>query len=133
MVCSDKALKELSKTLGEPTATRVGPTWSNHLYSCSFVYPTGTMTLSVKELSSWPETIAYYEQLGKQLGVRENIPDFGQGGFRTTNGSIVVRKDWKVLTIDVSKLPPSFGVPPTPSSDISYTVADVILGCWSGR
>jgi hypothetical protein len=45
---------------------------------------------------------------------------------------VVVRKDWKVLLVDSSKLPPQFGVPATPSGDVAVTVADVILGCWSG-
>ena len=51
---------------------------------------------------------------------------------RQTDGSVVVRKDWKVLLVDDSALPTQFGVPPTSASDIAVTVADVILGCWAG-
>ena len=45
---------------------------------------------------------------------------------------MVVRKDWKVLLVNVQGLPPQFGVPPTSSGDVAVTVSDVILGCWSG-
>ena len=56
----------------------------------------------------------------------------GQGAFRTSGGDVVVRKDWKVLLVDVSALPSQFGVPSTSATDVAYTVADVVLGCWDG-
>jgi hypothetical protein len=90
------------------------------------------MVLSVKELSSWSQTKAYFEQLGRQLGKARTIQALGQGAFQTTNGSMVVRKDWKVLLVDTEGLPAQFGQPPTSSGDVAVTVADVILGCWSG-
>jgi hypothetical protein len=45
---------------------------------------------------------------------------------------MVVRKDWKILTVDISGLPAQFGRPPTSRGDVAVTVADVILACWSG-
>jgi hypothetical protein len=50
----------------------------------------------------------------------------------TTDGSIVVRKDWKVLYVDVSHLPAEFGQPPQSAADAALGVAATILGCWSG-
>jgi hypothetical protein len=43
-----------------------------------------------------------FHALGKRLGRTERV-SFGQGGFVTTNGSVVVTKDWKVLLVDVSR------------------------------
>ena len=106
--------------------------WADHLYSCTFTYPNGSMVLSVKELSSWPQTISYFNLLASRLGRTRDIPELGQGAFQTTNGSLVVRKDWKVLLVDASGLPPQFGNPSTSSADAAVTVGDVILGCWSG-
>lgn len=60
------------------------------------------------------------------------LGNLGQGAFTTTDGSVVVRKDWKVLLVDISGLPARFGVPPTSAADVADTVADVILGCWAG-
>ena len=75
------------------------PTWNGHLYSCRYSYPNGYFTLSVKELSSWSETFAYFRRLRSELGRVSTFPRLGQGGFSTTNGSVVVRKDWKVLLV----------------------------------
>ncbi len=132
-ICATEAREDIASSLGE-AATVSTPTWSaaQHLYSCDYRYPSGSFTLSMKELSSWSETYAYFDSLQTQLGKSLDLPNLGQGAFQTTDGSVVVRKDWKVLLVDSSGLPAQFGVPPTPSSDIAVTVADVILGCWAG-
>jgi len=129
--CQADAQHELAEVLG--VKGKVGsPTWVDHRYSCPYVYPNGQFVLSIQELSSWKQTYAYYDSLKAQLGTSEPLQNLGQGAFQATDGSVVVRKDWKVLQVDSSGLPAQFGVPPTPSSDIAVTVADVILGCWSG-
>lgn len=131
MVCAPKAQTDIREVLRE-RARVPKPTWENHLYSCRFEYPAGTMVLSVKELSSWSQTKAYFYGLGVQFGNVESLPDLGQGAFKTSNGSVVVRKDYKVLLVNISGLPAQFGNPPTSSSEVANTVADLILGCWSG-
>jgi hypothetical protein len=131
MVCRSEASHDLGLALGE-TAAVTTPTWTDHVYTCHYDYPSGSLTLSVKELSSWPETLAYFHGLGSQLGVTRTLANLGQGAFQTSDGSVVVRKDWKVLLVDSGQLPPQFGNPPTTSGDIAVTVADVILGCWAG-
>ena len=131
MVCSPKARSEIGAALGV-TAVVTAPTWSAHLYSCRYTYPDGYFTLSVKELSSWNETYSYFRGIGSALGDVNTLPNLGQGGFSTRDGSVAVRKDWKVLLVDISGIPAQFGQPPTPSGNVAVTVADVILGCWSG-
>jgi hypothetical protein len=86
----------------------------------------------VKELSSQAETLAYYGSIASRLGDTGSIPDLGQGAFSTRNGSVVVRKDWRVLFVDVSRLPAQFGSPPTSSADVAVTVAEVVIACWNG-
>jgi hypothetical protein len=107
-----------------------------HRYSCTCDYPaatpTGSFTVSVTELSSWPETYAFYDGLATTLGNSRDLESLGQAAFQTTDGSVVVRKDWKVLEVDNSGLPSQFGIPPTSSGAVAVTVADVILGCWAG-
>jgi hypothetical protein len=131
MVCSQKAAREVSEVLGV-SANVEPPTWEKHLYSCRYAYPNGSLVLSVKELSSWGQTLSYFHGLGARLGDRRRLGNLGQGAFQTANGSTVVRKDWKVLLVDISRLPAQFGVPATSRSDVAATVSDVILGCWSG-
>ena len=134
-VCSHEAQKEMANALGE-TATVSTPTWVDHRYSCTYAYPnytpTGSFALSVQELSSRAETTAYYEGLAASMGRVRDLSTLGEGAFQTTDGSVVVRKDWKVLLVDNAGLPPQFGIPPTSSAAVAVTVADVILGCWAG-
>lgn len=131
MVCRPKAQSEISKVLGV-TASVSDRTWVGHKYSCRYGYPNGSFQLSVKELSSWPQTLAYFHGLGAQMGDAQTLGNLGQGAFRTSGGDVVVRKDWKVLVVDISGLPSRFGVPPTSATDVAYTLADLILGCWDG-
>jgi hypothetical protein len=131
MVCGREAQEKFSGILGV-NAVVTPPTWIGHLYSCRYTYPSGYFTLSVKELSSWGQTLDYFSGLSSALGVVSTFPKLGQGGFSTRNGSVVVRKDWKVLLVDDSGLPAQFGSPPTPAADVAVTVADIILGCWDG-
>jgi len=130
-VCAPGVQHEIATALGVK-ADVAQPTWVGHLYSCRYRYPDGTLTLSVKELSSWPQTYAYFHTLGSQLGDTSTIPELGQGAFTTKDGSVVVRRDWKVLLVDISGLPPQFGQPPDTPAEVAGAVAAVILGLWEG-
>ena len=132
MVCRPKAEQEIAEVLGVTPVRVSAPTGVDNLYSCRYEYARGVMTLSVKELSGWAETLSYFHTLGSRFGDVGSLLNLGQGAFTEKDGSVVVRKDWKVLTVDVSGLPDQFGVPPTSSRDDAVTVADVILGCWDG-
>ena len=118
--------------LGVKTVAPFSPTWVRHLYSCRYVYANGVMVLSVKELSNRAQTTSYFQMLGHELGDTGRITDLGQGAFSTTDGSVVVRKDYKVLLVDISGLPARFGAPATSAADAAISVADTIMGCWSG-
>jgi hypothetical protein len=131
MICRFEAVQEIDSAFGQKAIVSA-PTWADHLYACRYGYPAGSMVLSVKELSSWGQTKAYFQQLAHQMGHARTIQGLGQGAFQTTDGSMVVRKDWKVLLVDTSRLPAQFGRPPTTSGEVAVAVADVILGCWSG-
>jgi hypothetical protein len=132
MVCRPEAQHEIAEVLGVKPVTISTPTWIDHLYSCRYEYASGSFALSVKELSSWGQTLAYFHGLASQFGSPRTLTNLGQGAFSENDGSVVVRKDWKVLTVDITGLPPQFGVPPTSAGDVAVTVADVILGCWAG-
>lgn len=133
MVCASEAQTDIGAVLGvTPTGVET-PTWSDHLYSCRYNYSNGSFVLSVKELSSEAETASYLNTLAGKLGNAGNLPSLGgQGSFTTSNGSVVVRKDWKVLLVDDTGLPPAFGDPPISPAKNSLAVANVILGCWAG-
>jgi len=132
MICSPALQTELVYSLGVKPVAPVVARWVNHRYSCRYVYSNGVMVLSVKELSSWPQTIAYFKMLGRMLGDTGSMNGLGQGAFSTRTGSVAVRKDYRVLLVDVAGLPHRFGAPLTSRADIAITVTDSILACWRG-
>jgi hypothetical protein len=132
MICAKEAQRDLAESLGATPTLVTPPTWVDHRYSCSYVYPNGTLTLSVKELDSAKQTAAYFDQQRTALGHKGGNIGIGQGAFTTTNGSLVARKDWKVLTVDVSKIPSKFGTPPITPTEVGLAIGETIMGCWSG-
>ena len=134
MICEPEAAKEIyDQATGVKTIKPFKPAWVGHVYSCDYVYPNGAvMRLSVKEMSSPDETTAYFDSLAQKLGKAKDQPGLGQGAFTTKNGDLVVRKDYKVLVVDVSKLPASFGVPADTRENVAINVGVTIMGCWTG-
>ena len=107
------------------------PTWVDHLYSCTYQYPSGSFDLSVKELPTIAETVDYFTTLKDNDKVAQQLP-LGQDGFMSSDGTSVVRKDNKVLVVDVAKLPAQFGTPPQNPTQASQIIAVTLLGCWTG-
>jgi hypothetical protein len=100
--------------------------------SCAYGYARAArIVLTVKELSSVDETTAFFDGEAARLGRTRSL-EFGDGAFRTTDGSLVARKDYKVLVIDVSGLPASFGEPPTARATVAVNIATVVMLCWKG-
>ena len=135
MICETEAQNDIYQSAtGVKTVAAFKPTWIDHVYACDYVYPGGAvMRLSVKEVSSADETTAYFNSLATKLGKTKDIPNLAQGAFQVKDGSVVVRKDYKILLIDVTKLPASFGVPAAVRGDVAINVAETIMGCWSGQ
>ena len=131
MVCAKEAVGEIAQVVGAK-ASVTAPTWTDHLYSCGYHYSEGSMVLSVKELSSWTQTYAYFDELAETLHKTAPVKGLGQGAFVVGDGSVVVRKDWKILLVDISGLHGMVGSPPSSRNTVALDAAAVILGCWSG-
>jgi hypothetical protein len=132
MICATEAQRDIAESLGVTASRLTTPTWVDHVYSCTYEYPNGSFTMSVKELNNLTETKAYFDELGRRLGRDQGSIALGQGAYSTPNGSVVVRKDFKVLDVDISKLPDPFGQPPEKRSDAALTIAAVLMSCWTG-
>ena len=132
MVCAPEAQRELATALGVAATTVTTPTWVDHLYSCRYVYANGVIPVSVKELSSRAETTSYFTALQAQYGLSEHLKGVAQGAFVTANGSLVLRKDYKVLFVDTSALTVPFGSGFKTRSQVSVGVGLTVLGCWTG-
>lgn len=134
MICATEAQYDISQAIGVLATNVSTPSWdeATHVYACDYLYTAGAkITLSVKEMSSVSETTAYFNSLGQKLGHSQELT-IGEGAYSTTTGSVVVRKDYKVLLIDVSQLPENFGSQTNTRGAIAISIANTILGCWSG-
>jgi hypothetical protein len=134
MICAAEAQKDIyDSATGVKTVSVSKPTWVDHVYSCDYVYPGGaSLRLSVKEVSSDAETTAYFDSLATKLHKTDERAGLGQGAFQVRDGSLVVRKDFKILLVDVTKLPAQFGVPSDTRANVAINVAVTIMGCWTG-
>ena len=132
MVCAAEDQHKIAVYLGERAAIST-PTWSNNTYRCNYVYPEGTVRLSVKELGSWADTMRYFNGLLASAGPTTAVHNMGQQAAQAQDGTMFVRKDFSVLTVDPKGLPEHFGRPPTASADVAYTFADLIMACWTGE
>ncbi len=132
MICESEVKAEVADRIGLPVTKPLVGKWVDHVYSCDYTYGSAVMTLAVKEFANQVETDAYFASLATNLGKTENIKGLGQGAFTTKNQSAVVRKDYKVLLVDISKLPADFGKPPDQRGNIALDIASEIMSCWTG-
>jgi hypothetical protein len=133
MVCQKEAREDVAANLGIKEKSVSPPTWvkAKHLFSCAYIYPRGKITLFVKELSSEKETTAYFDSVKKKYGVIQELKGLGQGAWILKNNDVVVRKDYKVLLVDVTKIPADFA-PAMTRSDVALNIGVAIMGCWTG-
>ena len=130
MVCSEEAQEDLEEALGAKALRVTRPTWADHVYSCDYEYPNGAIGLSVKDLSSVGETIAYFES---RATVSDRVPGgfvMGDAWYAVPDGSIVLRKDFKVLEVDVSRAPDELGTLSLNAQQVAWNVAETVMGCW---
>lgn len=133
MLCSDEAKEDIALALGvDPTS--VGPLkYADHTTTCRYAYPNGSFTLVVQDLNDALSTTRAYEAYATKLG-RTQTYDLEPGveAFLTAGGSAVLRKDYKVLLVDVGALPATFGLPPVDRASAAQLVMKAALGCWTG-
>ena len=131
MVCSEEAQEDMASALGLHATRVTKPTWRDHTYACTWVYPKGSFVLSVKELVSADTTIDFFDASKKRLGKAQDLFGLGDGAFIAKNDDVVVRKDYKVLLVDVKNIPATF-VPAMTRPDVATNIAAVIMACWIG-
>jgi hypothetical protein len=132
MVCAPEAQQEIWTALGVQTSGPPTSTWTDRVYACRYPYPSGSIVLSVKDLPDAAATTAYYTGLQHTFGANAPLKDLGEAADAAPDGSVIVRKDFRVLHVDVSGLPAQFGQPARARSFAAYDVALVIMTCWTG-
>jgi hypothetical protein len=132
MVCAPEAQQDIQDLIGVvPTA--VGPIqYANHTSTCRYAYANGAFTLVVQDLPNDITTTRTYEALAGKLGKIDSIDLPDAQAFTTNDGSIVLRRDTKVMLVDVAQLPGTFGSPPIPRADAARLIMKAVLNCWVG-
>jgi hypothetical protein len=132
MVCQPEAQQDIQDIIGVvPTA--VGPIqYVNHTSTCRYAYPNGAFTLVVQDLPNDITTARTYEALAGKLGRVDKIDLPDAEAYTTNDGSIVLRRDTKVMLVDVTQLPGTFGNPPSPRGDAARLIMKAVLNCWVG-
>jgi hypothetical protein len=132
MVCAPEAQEDIQDLVGV-VPTKVGPIqYADHTTTCRYAYADGAFTLVVEDLPNDITTTRTYEALAAKLGRVEKIDLPDAEAFSTTDGSIVLRRDFKVMLVDVTQLPATFGSPPSPRADAARLIMKAVLNCWVG-
>ncbi|MFJ6213237.1 hypothetical protein ACIQGZ_07905 [Streptomyces sp. NPDC092296] len=131
LICDDEAVEEISGALGIEPRQPLSPTWSGQVYSCSYDYPDGSsMLLSVRQLPDRAAAAAAFEQQRTATAGAKAVKGLGEAAFTRRDGSAYVLKDEMVLTVDVGKLPKTFGKPTRTRPNVGLTVATTVMICW---
>src|SRR5262245_54991583 len=132
MVCSTEAQADIEEAIGVRVSSPPTSTFADHLFTCDYRYSGGTMVLTVKDMPDKASTDAYYSQALGTVSKPRLLPGLGEGAFSDNKGTVYVRKDFKVLRVDTTGLPVSFGQPPHTRDVIAVAVAAAITLCWTG-
>lgn len=132
MICAKDEQDEIAHPVGLPRNGRPVASWVVPVYTCTYPFKGGRLVLSVRELTTPADTVAYFNGTRTAAGASVDVPGLGDAAFETGDGSVWVRKDAKVLHVDVTGLPQGIGQPPISRATVAEGVASVIMGCWTG-
>jgi hypothetical protein len=128
MVCDEAAVgNAVEFYTSEQLTAAPQPSYVDALYTCPYRLPSGTVTLSVKELADPAATTAWFDGLRARLGSVGKVY-LGEDGFQTPAGSIVVRKDDLVLLVDTTTFADL--APPRSRSEVATNIAFIVMACW---
>jgi hypothetical protein len=135
MICSTETRHNLATLLGASRPPLASSSWANRVYTCTYHLSRGPLVLTVQEAGTPAAGRRYYNALRARLGPSQPLTGaqgLGLPAFETNNGAAVFLKDDKTLQVDASRLPRSVGGAHRSRSDLAYTLATDIMGCWAG-
>lgn len=133
MVCSAEAETDITGVLGVSLVSRPTATWAAPVYTCTYALSAGPMVLSVRELGDAAETSTYFDAAQRAATEPVSLPGLGEAAFSESTGNVLVRKDFKILLVDVTGLPEFFGQPRLARVAIGIQVGRIIMACWIGE
>lgn len=134
MVCSAEIRNDVVKILGLQRTPSSTTSWVNHLFTCTYQLPTGSLVLRVHESPTVPAARQYFNAQRHSLPSAKplvGLASFGLPAFETDR-NVVFLKDAKTLEVDATGLPAHVGPNGDTRGDFAYTVATDVLVCWNG-
>ena len=132
MVCSDEIRRQVQGALGLDGTPVPQPQWADHVYTCTYAVPIGTLVLAVSVSPSVEDAGAQLDALRMRLGAADPEGDFGERAYSAPAGVLVAVKDNLVLTIDATALPDDLGVGHQRRIDVVRLLAAGVFACWTG-
>jgi hypothetical protein len=125
-VCNTMVRESVVATVGLPLASEPVSAVRGDTFSCTYSFDGGELELSVRDLRTLGQARDYFRSLRDREAVGDTLSGLAAGGFRKPDGSTVAMKDAMVLTVDVTRLPPTRIEAP----DVAVDVAAAVLHCW---
>jgi hypothetical protein len=125
-VCNTMVRESVVATVGLPLVSEPTSATRGDTFSCSYSFEGGAIELSVRDLHTLGDAREYFGNLQGREAVGDTLSGLAAGGFRKSDGSVVAMKDAMILTVDVTRLPPTRIEAP----DVAIDVAAAVLHCW---
>jgi hypothetical protein len=132
MICSDEIRSQVKGALGLDSTPTPQSAWADHVYTCTYAAPTGTLVLAVTVAPSVDAAGAQLDALRAQVGAADPEEGFGERAYSAPAGVLVAVKDNLVLTVDATALPDDLGAGHQRRIDVVRLLAAGVFACWTG-
>jgi len=132
MICSDEIRSQVKGALGLDSTPTPQSAWADHVYTCTYAVPTGTLVLAVTVAPSVDAAGEQLDALRAQVGAADPEEGFGERAYSSPAGVLVAVKDNLVLTVDATALPDDLGAGHQRRIDVVRLLAAGVFACWTG-
>jgi hypothetical protein len=132
MICSDEIRSQVKGALGLDSTPTPQSSWADHVYTCTYAVPLGTLVLAVTVAPSVDAAGAQLDALRAQAGAADPEEGFGERAYSAPGGVLVAVKDNLVLTVDATALPDDLGAGHQRRIDVVRLLAAGVFACWTG-
>lgn len=135
MICGTEIRSDVERMLGLHKTPDTTIVWSDQIYTCIYHLPTGRLVLSVKDSPDTAGADEYFAALRQQTPMARALTrarGFGEAGYASRNGIVVILKDGKTLRVDATAMPAVSGPNLIARADLAYEITSDVLGCWTG-
>jgi hypothetical protein len=132
MVCSKEIRTEVAGALGLDAVPTPQDAWADHVYTCTYAVPQGTLVLAVTVAPSDDAAGTQLDALRTGLGAANPEQGFGERAYSAPAGVLVAVKDNLVLTVDATALPDDLGPGHQRRIDVVRLLAAGVFACWTG-